>query len=114
MLGLEGLCAGKRTTESEKSVKKKLSQYRVHKIFKQHYRSINRLRKTCHTDFQQQKWLQNKRAMVALGRSPEYHWNQIISKSVHRFSRRSCLNFFLFIALGAILFNRAEPFEQFL
>ena len=29
----------------------------------------------------------NKRAMMALGRSPEYHWNQIISKSVHRFSR---------------------------
>ena len=29
----------------------------------------------------------NKRAMMALGRSPEYHWNQIISKSVNRFSR---------------------------
>ena len=29
----------------------------------------------------------NKRAMMALGRSPKYHWNQIISKSVHRFSR---------------------------
>ena len=29
----------------------------------------------------------NKRAMMALGRSPEYHWNQIISKSVHWFSR---------------------------
>ena len=27
--------------------------------------------------------------MTALGRSPEYHWNQIISKSVHQFSRRS-------------------------
>ena len=25
--------------------------------------------------------------MMALGRSPEYHWDQIISKSVHRFSR---------------------------
>ena len=56
----------------------------------------------------------NKRAMTALGRSPEYHWNQIISKSVHRFSRRSRLKLFLFIALGTILFNRAEPFEQFL
>ena len=33
----------------------------------------------------------NKRAMMALGRSPEYHWNQIISKSVHRFSSRSRL-----------------------
>ena len=31
-----------------------------------------------------------KRDMMALGRSSEYHWNQIISKSVHRFSRRSC------------------------
>ena len=26
---------------------------------------------------------------MALGRSPEYHWNQIISKSVYLFSRRS-------------------------
>ena len=25
--------------------------------------------------------------MALLDRSPEYHWNQIISKSVHRFSR---------------------------
>ena len=29
----------------------------------------------------------NKRAMMALGRSPEYHWKQIISKSVHLLSR---------------------------
>ena len=36
----------------------------------------------------------NKRAMMALGRSPEYHWNQIISKSVHRSSRRSLLKLF--------------------
>ena len=50
---------------------------------------------------------------MALGRSPEYHWNQIISKSVHRFSR-SRFKLFLFIALAAILFNRAERFEQFL
>ena len=27
---------------------------------------------------------ENKRAMMAPGRSPEYHWYQIISKSVHR------------------------------
>ena len=48
------------------------------------------------------KWghLRNKRAMMALGRSPEYHWNQIISKSVHWFSR-SHLKLFL----AAILFN---------
>ena len=32
--------------------------------------------------------MKNKRAMIALGRSPEYHWNHIISKFVHRFSRR--------------------------
>ena len=38
----------------------------------------------------------NKRAMMALGRSPEYLWNQIISKSVHRFSRRSCLKLFFY------------------
>ena len=55
----------------------------------------------------------NKRAMMAQVRSPEYHWNQIISKSLHRFSRRSPLKLFLFIALAAILFNRAEGFEQF-
>ena len=39
---------------------------------------------------------------------------EIISKSVNPFSRRSRLKlFFLFIALVAILFNGAEPFEQF-
>ena len=36
----------------------------------------------------------NKRAMMALGRSPKYHWNQVISKSVHRFCRRSPLKLF--------------------
>ena len=40
------------------------------------------------------KSLKDKRAIMALGRSPEYHWNQIISKSVHRFSRRSRLKLF--------------------
>ena len=59
------------------------------------------------------KVIMNKRAMMALGRSPEYHWNQIISKSVHWFSR-SRLKLLSFIALVAILFNRAELFEQFL
>ena len=54
-----------------------------------------------------------KRAMMARGRLPKYHWNQIISKSVHRFSR-SPFQLFLFIALGAILLNRVELFEQFL
>ena len=38
--------------------------------------------------------MKNKRAMMALGCSPEYHWNQIISESVHRFSSRSRLKLF--------------------
>ena len=42
----------------------------------------------------------NKRAIMALGRSPEYHWNQIISKSVHRFSRRSRLKLFSIYSHG--------------
>ena len=37
---------------------------------------------------------------MALGRSPEYHWNQIISKSVHQFSRRSCLKLFSIYSPG--------------
>ena len=43
-------------------------------------------------------WCQiyKKRAMTALGRSPEYHWNQIISKSVHRFRRSSRSKLFSF------------------
>ena len=50
---------------------------------------------------------------MALGRSPEYHRNQIISKSVHWSSSRSRLKCFLFIALAAISFNGAERFEHF-
>ena len=46
-----------------------------------------------------------QRAMMALGRSPEYHWNQIISKPVHQFSR-SHIELFLFIALAAIQRSR--------
>ena len=42
----------------------------------------------------------NKRAMMALGRSPEYHCNQIISKSVHRFSRRSRFKLFSIYRAG--------------
>ena len=42
----------------------------------------------------------NKRAMMAMGRSPEYHWNQIISKSVHRFSRRSRFKLFSIYSPG--------------
>ena len=44
--------------------------------------------------------LKNKRAMMALGRSPEYHWDQVISKSVHRFSRRSRLKLFSIYSPG--------------
>ena len=51
---------------------------------------------------------------MALGCSPEYHWYQIISKSVSRLTEEVVSSFFLFIALVAILFNRAEQFEQFL
>ena len=38
---------------------------------------------------------------------------EIISKSVHPFSRCHLMFFFLFFALAAISFNVAEPFEQF-
>ena len=38
---------------------------------------------------------------MALGRSPEYHWNQIIQKSVHRFSRRSRLKLFSIFSSGS-------------
>ena len=41
-----------------------------------------------------------KTAMMALGRSPEYHWNQIISKSVHQSSRRSRLKLFSIYSPG--------------
>ena len=43
----------------------------------------------------------NKRAMMALGCSPEYHWNQIISKSVYRFSRRSRFKLFSIYSPGS-------------
>ena len=38
---------------------------------------------------------------------------ETIPKSVHRFSRRSHLKLFSFIALAAILFNGAEPMSNF-
>ena len=41
------------------------------------------------------------------------HFSEIISKSVHRLSGGSCLKLFsIYIALVAILFNRAERLEQ--
>ena len=42
----------------------------------------------------------NKRAMMAQVRSPEYHWNQIISKSLQRFSSRSPLKLFSIYSPG--------------
>ena len=55
-----------------------------------------------------------KRAMMALGRSPEYHWNQIISKSVHLFSSRSRLKLFSFYSPGGNFVQQSGTFEQFL
>ena len=49
------------------------------------------------TKKKKKKKKKNKRAMMALGRSPEYHWNQIISKSVHWLSRRSRLKLFFYL-----------------
>ena len=48
----------------------------------------------------------NKRAMMALVRSPEYHWNQIISKSLHLFSRRSPLKLFSIYSPGGHFVQR--------
>ena len=47
------------------------------------------------------------------GQSLKEHSCIIISKSMHWLRRRSHLKVFLFLALGAILFNGAEGFEQF-
>ena len=44
--------------------------------------------------------------------SPKKHSCIIISKSIHWLKRRSGLKLFLVLALAAILFNGAEPFEQ--
>ena len=43
---------------------------------------------------------------------PKEPFCEIISKSVHLFCR-SCLKLFSIYSPGAILFNGAEPFEQF-
>ena len=45
---------------------------------------------------------------MALGRSTEYHWKQIISKSVHRFSRRSHLKLFSIKSPGGGAFCSTE------
>ena len=57
----------------------------------------------------------NKRAMMALGCSPEYHWNQLISKSVHRFSRSHLKLFSIYSPgghFGLSNFGRQSPMEQ--
>ena len=46
--------------------------------------------------------------------SPKEHSCIFIPKSMHWLRRRSRLKIFLFLALAAILFKGAEPFEQFL
>ena len=51
---------------------------------------------------------------MALGRSSEYHWNQIISKSVHQFSRRSRLKLFSIKSPGGHFVQQKERFEQVL
>ena len=45
---------------------------------------------------------------MALGRSPEYHWSQIISKTVHRFSRRSRLKLFYIYSPGGHFLQQSE------
>ena len=52
--------------------------------------------------------------MMALSRSPEYHWNQIISKSVHQFRRKSRLKLFSIYSPGGHFVQQKEQFEQFL
>ena len=50
---------------------------------------------------------------MALGRSPEYHWNQIISKSVHRFSRGSRLKLFSICSPGGHFVQQSERLSSF-
>ena len=48
---------------------------------------------------------------MALGRSPEFHWNQIISKSVHQFSKRSCLKLFSIYSPGGHFVQRSVMYK---
>ena len=50
----------------------------------------------------------DKRAMTALGRSPEYRWNQIISKSVHRLNR-SHIKLFSIYSPGGHFVHQSGP-----
>ena len=51
-------------------------------------------------DMAQEETVSKQEGHDGPGRSPEYHWNQIISKSVHRFSRRSRLKLFSIYSPG--------------
>ena len=50
---------------------------------------------------------------ILIGGSPKRHSCEIVSKSVYRFCKDSCLKVFLFSALAASLFWGAQGFEQF-
>ena len=55
-----------------------------------------------------------RNGLSSFGRlSSKEHSCIIISKSMHWLRRRNRLKGFLFLALAAIVFNGAEPFEQF-
>ena len=56
----------------------------------------------------------NKRAMMDLDRSPGYHWNQIISKPVHRLSRRSRLKLFSIYSPGGHFIQQSETVWAFI
>ena len=49
---------------------------------------------------------------MALGLSPEYLWNQIISKSARRFSRRSRLKLFSIYSPGGNFVQQSIFFRQ--
>ena len=48
--------------------------------------------------------------LAILVKGHEEHFCEIVLKSSHRSKKRCCLKVFLFLALVAILFSRAEPF----
>ena len=50
---------------------------------------------------------------MALGRSPEYHWNKIISKSVHRFSKSRFKLFFSIDSPDGLFVQQSETVGAF-
>ena len=73
---------------------------RTHWKFTQNHRTTRLSPKNLGSIILKSVQSKKKRAIMALGRSPEYHWNQIISKSVHRLSRRSRLKLFSIYSPG--------------